>query len=86
MTSGIYVIAKDNGKVISFIQRNALKMEETKEDTYLLYNEGIHRIKCNIHQRKLTGEIHQRIEIDSTPENAKIPKELEELLIKYNSY
>lgn len=86
MVFGIYGIIKDNGKVIKLIEKNALRMEDFQGKGYYLWSDrgNLYHIKYNHFARQtLKGEYIARMEINSTPPDAKIPEKLKELIKKY---
>ena len=86
MVSGIYAVNKDNGMIINLIEKNALKIEDSQNNIYYLWSDkgNLHRIRYNHFARqKKSGDYIARMDIDSTPPDAKIPEKLEELIRKY---
>ncbi len=83
MVFGIFGLGNDNGKVIMLIEKNALKIEDSQNKIYYLWSDkgNLHHIKYFPYARQTKGGNYiARIEIDSTPPEAKIPKKLEEIL------
>ena len=86
MVFGIYGIMENNGEVTKLIEKNALKMEDFQSNIYYLWSDrgNLYHIKYNHFARQTPeGGYIARMEINSTPPDAKIPEKLEELIKKY---
>ena len=89
MVWGIFGVYNDNGEIINLIKKNALKMENFLNETYYLWLDkgNLHRIKYfHFARQTKKGDYIARIETDSTPPEAKIPKELEKMIKEYEIY